>query len=290
MRRRRMTIHRPSEVRDAPALPLRPDRSNAVDELFAEEYDAARSAGLACSLFCDEELESGRFRARPEFPANTQVLYRGWMLTPENYARLHGRDPRRWRTAPDQSTAISALPLLAGWYPLCEDLTPATLFLSRNADSEAVLAQSPWRAWFVKDHVKSLTTQRGSKATNAAEVREVLDSIERYRAPSKAVYAFGSSRRCVRKPRNATSFFTAALHGRLDAVPPLVEQVAQRIDCPFFFRRRGRVDQWRVAPDGTRRWPGLRPQAMAAARFAAMLAWHSRNRCNPNPTKLPDRS
>lgn len=49
--------------------PSAPDRSNAVDELFAEEYDAARSAGLACSLFCDEELESGRFRARPEFPA-----------------------------------------------------------------------------------------------------------------------------------------------------------------------------------------------------------------------------
>ncbi|MEN1712651.1 hypothetical protein AAIH22_31110, partial [Pseudomonas aeruginosa] len=159
--------------------PSAPDRSNAVDELFAEEYDAARSAGLACSLFCDEELESGRFRARPEFPANPKVLYRGWMLTPENYARLHGAilvAGGRPLTSPQQYRHCHYLP---EWYPLCEDLTPATLFLSRNADFEAVLAQSPWRAWFVKDHVKSLTTQRGSKATNAAEVREVLDSIER---------------------------------------------------------------------------------------------------------------
>lgn len=193
--------------------PSAPDRSNAVDELFAEEYDAARSAGLACSLFCDEELESGRFRARPEFPANPKVLYRGWMLTPENYARLHGAilvAGGRPLTSPQQYRHCHYLP---EWYPLCEDLTPATLFLSRNADFEAVLAQSPWRAWFVKDHVKSLTTQRGSKATNAAEVREVLDSIERYRGTIEAVYAFGSSRRCVRKPRNATSFFTAALTG-----------------------------------------------------------------------------
>lgn len=193
--------------------PSAPDRSNAVDELFAEEYDAARSAGLACSLFCDEELESGRFRARPEFPATPQVLYRGWMLTPENYARLHGAilvAGGRPLTSPQQYRHCHYLP---EWYPLCEDLTPATLFLSRNADFEAVLAQSPWRAWFVKDHVKSLTTQRGSKATNAAEVREVLDSIERYRGTMKAVYAFGSSRRCGRKPRNATSFFTAALTG-----------------------------------------------------------------------------
>ncbi len=115
--------------------PSAPDRSNAVDELFAEEYDAARSAGLACSLFCDEELESGRFRARPEFPANTQVLYRGWMLTPENYARLHGAilvAGGRPLTSPQQYRHCHYLP---EWYPLCEDLTPATLFLSGTPTS-----------------------------------------------------------------------------------------------------------------------------------------------------------
>lgn len=245
--------------------PSAPDRSNAVDELFAEEYDAARSAGLACSLFCDEELESGRFRARPEFPANTQVLYRGWMLTPENYARLHGAilvAGGRPLTSPQQYRHCHYLP---EWYPLCEDLTPATLFLSRNADFEAVLAQSPWRAWFVKDHVKSLTTQRGSKATNAAEVREVLDSIERYQCvrhhrrrcmPSGVRGAACGNRGTLlrsSRPRSRASRCRPAASGTGGTTYRL----------PVLFRRRGRVDQWRVAPDGTRRWPGLRPQAMA---------------------------
>lgn len=67
-----------------------PDRSNAADELFAEEYDAACSTGLARPLFRDEELESERPRTRPESPTNIQVLYRNWMLASESYARLHG--------------------------------------------------------------------------------------------------------------------------------------------------------------------------------------------------------
>lgn len=252
--------------------PSAPDRSNAVDELFAEEYDAARSAGLACSLFCDEELESGRFRARPEFPANTQVLYRGWMLTPENYARLHGAilvAGGRPLTSPQQYRHCH---YLQEWYPLCEDLTPATLFLSRNADFEAVLAQSPWRAWFVKDHVKSLTTQRGSKATNAAEVREVLDSIERYRGTIEGGVCLREFEALRAETEERYFVLHGRAHGRLDTVPPLVEQVAQRIDCPFFSvdvveSTSGELRLMELG-DGQvsdrKQWP--------AARFAAMLA------------------
>ena len=63
-----------------------------------------------------------------------------------------------------------------------------------------------------------------------------------------------------------------ALTGVSDTVPPLVEQVAQRIDCPFFSRRRvestsGELRLMELG-DGQvsdrKQWP--------AARFAAMLA------------------
>ena len=149
LRRRRMTIHRPSEVRDAPALPSRPDRSNAVDELFAEEYDApVRQAWpVRCSATrnwkVDASAPARSFRQTPRCCTRLDAHT-------ENYARLHGAI-RRWRTAPTSPQQYRHCHYLPEWYPLRRTSRRRPCSCSRNADFEAVLAQSPWRAWFVKD-------------------------------------------------------------------------------------------------------------------------------------------
>lgn len=223
--------------------PSAPDRSNAVDELFAEEYDAARSAGLACSLFCDEELESGRFRARPEFPANTQVLYRGWMLTPENYARLHGAilvAGGRPLTSPQQYRHCHYLPQ---WYPLCEDLTPATLFLSRNADFEAVLAQKPVARLVrqgpceIPDHPARLEGHQCCGSAGSPRFDRALSRHHRRRCMPSGVRgaACGNRGTLLRssRPRSRASRCRPAASGTGGTTYRL----------PVLFRRRGRVDQ-----------------------------------------------
>lgn len=84
---------------------------------------------------------------------------------------------------------------LPEWYPHCRDLTPATLVLPREADFAAALADTGWTACFVKDYVKSLTTQRGSVARNADEVIEILTLIERYRGALEGGVCLRSSNR-----------------------------------------------------------------------------------------------
>ncbi len=162
--------------------PSAPDRSNAVDELFAEEYDAARSAGLACSLFCDEELESGRFRARPEFPANTQVLYRGWMLTPENYARLHGAilvavgdNPERIRNeaAFAKLCGVAPLPANSGKRTNRHRLNPDGNRHANNALWHIVLTRVSQREPRTAAYVKR---RRDEGLTN----REIFRCLKRY--------------------------------------------------------------------------------------------------------------
>ena len=140
-----------------------------------------------------------------------QVLYRGWMLTPENYARLHGAIlvAGGRLTSPQQYRHCHYLP---EWYPLCEDLTPATLFLSRNADFEqcwrkARGAPGSSGPCEIPDHPARLEGHQCCGSAGSPRFDRALSST------IEAVYAFGSSRRCGRKPRNATSFFTAALTG-----------------------------------------------------------------------------
>ena len=69
--------------------PSSPDNPNIPDETFAEEFAAAKAAGLGCSLFSCEELELQRFKPKPAFEEGARVLYRGWMLTPDAHGYLH---------------------------------------------------------------------------------------------------------------------------------------------------------------------------------------------------------
>ncbi|MDW3710608.1 MULTISPECIES: hypothetical protein [unclassified Pseudomonas] len=68
---------------------LYPSSPENPNEAFAEEFAAAKAAGLACSLFSCEDLELQRFKPKPALEEGACVLYRGWMLTPDAHGYLH---------------------------------------------------------------------------------------------------------------------------------------------------------------------------------------------------------
>jgi hypothetical protein len=86
-----------------PADPLRPRRP---DDHFAAQAAAARAAGHAVTL-------------RPD---GGPFWYRGWMLTPDEYASL---GPGA-RTSPEAYRRAHELP---GWYPAFAALTPPSVWL-----------------------------------------------------------------------------------------------------------------------------------------------------------------
>jgi hypothetical protein len=214
--------------------PSDPFDKAVADGVFVEEFDAVRAIDIPCSLFSFGDFESGEFRPRPALGAGEEVLYRGWMLTLDGYSRLHAAIARKGgspTTDPDQYRRCHYLP---GWYSLCEDLTPETVFLQRDVDFVAALAGKSWPAYFVKDYVKSLTTRRGSVANTPAEISEVVSLIEKYRGSVEGGV-------CVRKfehllPETEERYFVlkGRAYGRRDSVPKVVSLVADRIDSPFF--------------------------------------------------------
>lgn len=227
-----------------PSDPLDAKRPDAA---YRDEFETAMAAGHFCSLFSLEALERNDFHPRPALQRGAPVLYRGWMLRVDVYGHLCGAIESSGAfplTSPGNYQLCHHLP---HWYALCREFTPETVFLAANDDFGKSLAGLDWPAYFVKDHVKSLTTSRGSVAGTVDEVAEVVSMLERYRGSIEGGV-------CVRRfetllPGTEERYFVFRGHafGRDDSVPDMVAEIARRIPSPFYS-----VDVM-SAPDGVLR-------------------------------------
>lgn len=214
--------------------PCDPFDKKRPDEDYEEEFFSAQAAGLICSLFSTEDFQCGIFKPRSSGPFDGQVLYRGWMLTPEEYSKLTVAVETEGARMLVSADAYKKCHYLPEWYELCRGLTPQTIFCARDEDFASRLASAGWSAYFVKDYVKSLTTSRGSVAHSAAEVVEVVDLLERYRGRIEGGVCIREFEHLV--PDTEERYFV--LNGRAEArdyiVPPIVHDIAGRIASPFF--------------------------------------------------------
>ena len=213
-----------------PAHPLRPI---AVEEMFADQLEAARGAGYTASLCPDSVIQGGK--PLRNVPQGATVVYRGWMLKSAEYERLSAAVAAASASLLTHTDAYLAAHHLPNWYPLVAEFTPETRVLAREADWESELRSLGWEAFFVKDYVKSLKTSRGSIVRDPAELGAVVSEMEQFRGEIEGGL-------CVRRvePFVAESerrYFVLdrrAFSADGQPVPDLVGQVAERIPSPFF--------------------------------------------------------
>jgi hypothetical protein len=202
--------------------------------MFADQWSALTRAGFSASL-CSDAVLAGTKPLR-NVPPGSLVVYRGWMVKGQEYAALVSAIEQcgaRALTGPKEYLSTHHLP---NWYPLLSDLTPETRVLPADADVVAELRALGWGAYFLKDHVKSLKTGRGSVARDPAEAPAVIAEMREYRGEIEGGI-------CVRRvedyvPESEQRYFV--LHGVGYAVPegaPVPEPVrrcAERLASPFF--------------------------------------------------------
>jgi hypothetical protein len=101
-----------------------------VDESYSEEFDCLRNIGLETSVISLESLTSGTSKILPIPVVGTKLVYRGWMLTPENYSLLVDNaksvGSEMWISV-DEYRSNHYLP---NWYSSISDLTPETHFFA----------------------------------------------------------------------------------------------------------------------------------------------------------------
>ncbi|HEY0683454.1 MAG TPA: ATP-grasp domain-containing protein [Steroidobacter sp.] len=204
------------------------------EPLFQAEYELARARGFELSIFSFEDFERGRFDPRPRPAAGEEVLYRGWMLNVDGYARLVQSIEQLSAgmvVSPESYRAAHHLP---SWYPLVREFTAETLMCEPDADFEALLAGRQWPGYFVKDYVKSSNTGAGSLVATPGEVPQVVAALKKYRGEieggvcvrRKEEYLSGSERRYF--VANGAAFSSDG------ALPAVVTACATRIPSPFF--------------------------------------------------------
>lgn len=209
------------------------DRKNP-DEAYEEEFSAAQRAGFTCFLFSFEDFELGEFKPRPANQFKGEILYRGWMLTPTRYAQLQEAIESKEAMVVVTTKNYQQCHYLPEWYDQCQDITPKTLFLTKEDDFSSLLSKTGWSAYFVKDFVKSLTTTRGSVARNAAETREIIELIERYRGQLEGGVCIREFEDLLPETEERYFVFRGKPFARNGMVPDLVQDIARRIKSPFF--------------------------------------------------------
>ncbi len=171
------------------ADPLRPRR---VDDTYQAEYEAAVGAGASAALINFEALvyESDPAGAAARVPIAdtlTMGVYRGWMLTVEQYARLfavlHGRGIVLVNT-PEQYAHCHWLPL---YYAEIAAHTPKTLWVSQKdfarVNLAALLAPFGDGPVIVKDYVKSRKHEWAEACfiPSAADTNAAVQVVETFR-------------------------------------------------------------------------------------------------------------
>ncbi len=215
-------------------FPAHPLDQRRPDEIFAEQVGAFQAAGYSVSLIGDDVIREGaRLRG---IPARSRVVYRGWMLAPDEYERLVAGIESVDATAFISKTEYLAAHYLPHWYPLIADFTPETHVYPVDVDIERELRALGWDSFFIKDYVKSLKTSVGSLVRDPSEIAQVLEEMAHYRGEIEGGI-------CVRRvedflPETEKRFFV--INARpfaadlSDVIPDVVRICAERIRSKFF--------------------------------------------------------
>ena len=215
--------------------PSDPFDPKSPDENYAAEYQSACRAGIKTCLFSFESFLAGSFLPRPGICEKNVVCYRGWMMPPIEYARLCQVIEKSGATPLTSPANYELCHYLPRWYPILSELTPPTHFYSESDDIASLLRELGWNKCFLKDYVKSLSTDTGSFVNDLNEIPTVLSKMKKYRGIIEGGVCARQIEDFVPDSEVRYFVFQGKVHGpSSEAIPEIVEVAAQRIASPFF--------------------------------------------------------
>jgi len=201
-----------------------------ADDIFNTEYLAAKEAGIQTSLFSLEGLQMGR--RIPPFAEGESVLYRGWMMTPSEYAGLCEQIVQSNGVPMVSPKDYEFCHYLPSWLPKLSEMTAETIIFPENADIVGELRLRGWTGCFLKDYVKSI--QGASLVTDLNRIPEVIAKMKQFRGRIEG----GLCARRIEEYEPASErrhFVFRGIPRSADGhVPALVHEIARRINSPFY--------------------------------------------------------
>jgi ATP-grasp domain, R2K clade family 3 len=207
-----------------------------VDEAYSAEFDYLQQHGFEVSVISLEGLKSGSSKIYPAPASDAKLIYRGWMLSADDYLRLVNAVRTTGAEMWIDRNEYLATHYLPNWYPLIRDLTPETHFFAIDDDLESGLNKLGWSRFFIKDYVKSLKTSIGSIINKPSEISTVVAEMQKFRGTIEGGI-------CIRQVEDfvtETEQRYFIINGRSFAaspdteIPDIIKECASRIKSKFF--------------------------------------------------------
>jgi hypothetical protein len=214
--------------------PYNPLNSKEADEPYQDEYLVLKSACINCSLFDFDTLNFDGFKPKPKVESGESILYRGWMLNPDGYKRLVtlieglGAYPI---TSYDNYIKCHHLP---GWYEQCVDYTSETKFFSNDEKLRENIASLKWDAYFIKDFVKSNTTEKGSIASSPSEAIDIVQLIQKYRGEIEGGIAVRRVERYLKDTETRYFVMNSKVYSPDGETPEILKHIVKLVKTPFY--------------------------------------------------------
>jgi len=260
----------------APSILFSADELNParVDEPFEPQAAALRQAGFRCWVLPPQR---DRLVTRGDTVAGTEILFRGWMMTPTEYLAFEAMCTAAGAALVVNAQAYAAAHHISGWLNTISDLTPQTVLLPAGADLRTELGTLGWSQFFIKDFVKSLKTSRGSIAHSPDDAVALVEEMLSYRGEIEGGFAIRQVEAFVPETERRYFVLDGRPHSPIvgESIPPIVVEVAKRFTASRFFSVdvvqtvEGRARVVEIGDGQVSDLVGWAPE-----RFAAMLAEH----------------
>ena len=209
-------------------------KRNCIDEAYLAEAEALEQKGFTTFVFNSETFIHDDFSALK----GKTVIYRGWMLTAEEYERLQLRIESFGAVMLTSHEDYIKAHYLPSWVETLKEFTPKThVFRSVVAAREYIIHhQNEKKTYFIKDFVKSLKTETTSFISDVEQFDTWVNEVEFY----KGFVEGGICLRDVEDFVEETELRFFVLKGVLYAnskkriIPEIVTDVKALIDLPFY--------------------------------------------------------
>lgn len=220
-------------------FPCMPYAPGEIEPMFEPQARAAEARGLPFSFLSYEDFQQeGRVILRPRPEEDEQLLLRGWMFKPAQYAELN-----RFLTSPAHYREMH---WLDGWYERVREFTAETHILAERSEIKDLLGK--WGRAFVKDQVKSCIVNGPPIVSNWQELETLRDAMHEFRGEIEGGLCF---RRVEQYTQECRLFvWRGQVHHR--SIPPeaveLARKIAPRFESPFYTIDLGLRDDgaWRL--------------------------------------------
>tara|TARA_R110002110_G_scaffold209215_1_gene421607 strand:+ start:14890 stop:15681 length:792 start_codon:yes stop_codon:yes gene_type:complete len=207
---------------------------NKVEETFENQAEALSLLGIEHACINIDDIKN---ICLPKNLKGKNILYRGWMLTRDGYEALYAQLLEGDVNMLINPTEYIQSHYLPSWYDKISDLTPETVVYDYDDDMIDKVFSLEWGEYFIKDYVKSLSTEQSPIVKSKDELQALLLNMEKFRDGVEGGV-------CVRRveqiaPESERRYFVLngvpfGSEGCNAKIPDIVSECASRLVSKFY--------------------------------------------------------